>query len=195
MDRFLREGALTRHPLQGSQHAYQGGKSTKTGLHSLVTKIECSIQKKQFSLAVFMDIQGTFDSTTFAAIQEALESHGVGKTVKMLKCRNIQLTYQGESVEARVVKGCPQGGVLSPPLWCMDIDSLLLKQNALRYTAQAYADDLVIVIHGKHLNTVADLMQRSLRVVNSWCKTKGLSVNPDKTEVLLFTRKRNRVAK
>ncbi len=33
-------------------------------------------------------------------------------------------------------------------------------------------------------------MQGSLRVVDSWCKIKGLSVNPEKTEVLLFTRKR-----
>ncbi len=36
-------------------------------------------------------------------------------------------------------------------------------------------------------------MQGSLRVVDSWCKTKGLSVNPEKTEVLLFTRKRKTV--
>ncbi len=68
MDRFLREGTLTRHPLQESQHAYQGRKSTKTALHLLVTKIQCSMKKKQFALAVFMDIQGAFDSTTFAAI-------------------------------------------------------------------------------------------------------------------------------
>ncbi len=58
------------------------------------------------------------------------------------------------------------------------------------YTAQAYADDLAIVIQDKHLNTVTDLMQGSLKVVDSWRKTKGLSVNPEKTESLLFTRKR-----
>ncbi len=108
----------------------------------------------------------------------------------MLKCGNIHLTYQGESVEARVVKGCPQGGVLLPLLWCMVVDSLLLKLNALGYTAQAYADDLAIVIQGKHLNIVADLMQGSLGVADSWCKSKGLSVNPEKTEVLLITRKK-----
>ncbi len=32
--------------------------------------------------------------------------------------------------------------------------------------------------------------QGSLRVVDSWCNTKGLSVNPEKTEVLLFITKR-----
>ncbi len=33
-------------------------------------------------------------------------------------------------------------------------------------------------------------MQGSFRVVDSWCKTKGLSVNSEKTEVLFFTRKK-----
>ncbi len=72
----------------------------------------------------------------------------------------------------------------------MAIDSLLLKLNVLVYTAQAYADDLAIVIQGKHLNTVADIMQGSVRLMDSWCKTKGLSANPKKIEVILFTRKR-----
>ncbi len=137
-----------------------------------------------------MDKQGAFDSTTFAAIQEAPESRNVGRTVirwivNMLKCRNIHFTYQGESVESSVVKGCPQEGVLSSLLWCIVVDSLLLKLNASGYAAQTYADDLMIVIQGKHLNTVADLMQGNLRVVDSWCKTKGLSINPEKIEVLL----------
>ncbi len=88
------------------------------------------------------------------------------------------------------MKGCPQGEVLSPLLWCLVIDSRLLKLNVLGYTVQAYADDLATVIQGKHLNTVAKVMQGSLRVVDSRCKTKGLSINPEKTEVLLFNRKR-----
>ncbi len=54
----------------------------------------------------------------------------------------------------------------------MVVDSLLLKLNALEYIAPAYMDDLAIVIQGKHLNTVADLMQGSLRVV-------GIGVKPN----------------
>ncbi len=55
---------------------------------------------------------------------------------------------------------------------------------------QAYADNSVIVVMSNHLDTATDLMQSGLRVVNSWCKTKELSVNSEKTEVVLFTRKR-----
>ncbi len=37
--------------------------------------------KKQFALAVFMDIRGVFDSTTFVGMQDELESCDVGRTV------------------------------------------------------------------------------------------------------------------
>ncbi len=102
--------------------------------------MECSIQEKQYVLAVFMDKEVAFDSTTFVAIQEVLESRDIGRTVirrmaNMLKCRNIHLTYWGESVDARVVKGCSLGGVLSPLLCGMVVDNLLLKLNAMEYTA------------------------------------------------------------
>ncbi len=46
----------------------------------------------------------------------------------------------------------------------MIFESLLLKVNAMEYTAQDYADDQAIVIQGKYFSTVADPIQGSLRV-------------------------------
>ncbi len=40
------------------------------------------MQEKQYALAVFMDIQGAFDFTAFAAIQEVLERRNVDKSVR-----------------------------------------------------------------------------------------------------------------
>jgi hypothetical protein len=34
-------------------------------------------------------------------------------------------------------------------------------------------------------------MQVAMKVVEEWCRDVGLSVNPDKTATILFTRKRN----
>ncbi len=74
---------------------------------------------------------GAFNSTTSAAIQEALESCDIGRTVirwivnNMLKFRDTYLTYQDKRVETSFPKGCPQREVLSPKLWCMVVDSPL----------------------------------------------------------------------
>jgi len=54
--------------------------------------------------------------------------------------------------------------------------------------AQGYADDGVILMRGKFLNTICDVMQRMLCGVERWCHVKTLSVNPSKTEIILFTR-------
>ncbi len=74
-------------------------------------EVECENRGAQTSfhnqlytlLTVFMDISGAFDSTTFAAIREAVKSRGVGP----IKIRQIIfLTYQDESAEVKSVEGC-----------------------------------------------------------------------------------------
>ena len=54
----------------------------------------------------------------------------------------------------------------------------------------AYADDVVILISGKHLPTITNLMESALKELSEWAKLNGLGVNPSKTELVLFTRKR-----
>jgi hypothetical protein len=45
---------------------------------------------------------------------------------------------------------------------------------------------------GKFPNTVSGLMQRSLHSVEVWCDGHVLSVNPDKTGLVAFTRRKLR---
>jgi hypothetical protein len=64
-----------------------------------------------------------------------------------------------------VRRGCPQGGVLSPLLWNMVINSLLVCLNNESLWAQGFADDIAIVINGKFLSTVCELMQKALFII------------------------------
>nr|CAH7747666.1 unnamed protein product [Callosobruchus chinensis] len=57
--------------------------------------------------------------------------------------------------------------------------------------AQGYADDIVILIRGKHMGTCLEIMQRALSIVERLCVTEGLSVNPSKTIMVPFTKQRN----
>ncbi len=127
-----------------------------------------------------MDIQEAFDSTTFAATQDALARRNMGKTmiswiVNTLSCRSVHWTYQGNSAEAKVVKGCPQGEVLFPLLGCMVVDSLLQQLNAEGYLKQGYAVDPAMMVTRKHLSTAGELTRRGLRKIDTWCKTEGLT--------------------
>lgn len=54
---------------------------------------------------------------------------------------------------------------------------------------QGYSDDLTILIRGKFESTLGDRLRFSLKIVENWCRAKGLEVNPDKTDIVLFSRR------
>jgi hypothetical protein len=92
-------------------------------------------------------------------------------------------------VRVAVARGCPQGGVLSPLLWCLVVNDLIARLNMGGVYYQGYAD-ICLLAGGKFPNTVSELMQGALYTVEKWCDEAGLSVNPDKTDLVVFTKKR-----
>lgn len=194
-DRYLREKVLAHLPLHPNQHAYSSGKSTESALHAVVTKIEVAIKNKTMCLGTFIDIEGAFDKTRFTSITAALVRHGVNAVMinwinNMLSQRVIRLG-EDKTRQARVAKGCPQGGVLSPLLWNMVVNDLITKLNNSHHYAIGYADDIAILTSGIHAGTVCDVTCSALSIVERWCSDNELSVNPRKTEMVMFTNKRN----
>jgi hypothetical protein len=121
VERYIRDDSLRKYPLHHNEHAYQTGKCTETALHNVVTRIENAIEHRDIALGAFLDIEGAFYRTSFDIIKQAAERHGIDPTIcrwicAMLESRNIKATLSGETLGAAAVRGCPQGGVLSPLL-------------------------------------------------------------------------------
>jgi hypothetical protein len=83
----------------------------------------------------------------------------------MLSNHMVRAEIRGVSSTMMVRRGCPQGGVLSPFLWNMVINSLLGRLNNESLGAQEFADDIAIVINGKFLITIYEFMQKALSIV------------------------------
>ena len=49
-----------------------------------------------------------------------------------------------------------------------------------------YADDILFIVRRMHLDALMGVMQQTLKVVDTWCRTTRLSVNPGNTEVVIF---------
>jgi hypothetical protein len=96
----------------------------------------------------------------------------------------------GSNLTAEVVGGCPQGGVLSPLLWNLVVDRLLVATNGLGFSIFGYADDIVTIVQGKSARTVRELMQGALNVVVKWALKEGLNISPHKTAIVPFTNRR-----
>jgi hypothetical protein len=126
----------------------------------------------------------------------AASNHGVNNTCcrwlrDTLKGRKVQATMFNETLQVSVARSCPQGGVLSPLLWDLVAEDLLVTLNNQGYYIQGYADDIVILILGKHANMLSELMQSALEIVEGWCLKEKLQVNPSKTSLIPFTNKKN----
>jgi len=113
--------------------------------------------------------------------------------------RSIKATLEGRvavatlneiSLRFAISRGCPQGGVLSPLLWCLMVNNLITRLSGGGVFIQGYADDICLLAVGKFPNMASGLMQWALSTIEIWCNKVGLSVNPDKTGLVAFTRKR-----
>ena len=199
VDLYVRSDVLCGNPLHGGQHAYLPGRSCESALHSLVTKIERGMDSKEYCLGVFLDIQGAFNAVKHASIKEALENRGADKGVtawieELLGGQIVQATLHGRVVEAKVSRGFLQGGVISPILWDMVMDSLLLEIDHSFGGAvhcQAFADDVALLVVGLCLATVCSLMQQAVDRILKWCERNEVSIHPQKGETCLFTKRRD----
>ena len=195
IDRQIRAVSLRQNPLCHEQHAYQRGRSTMTALHKLTQHLESALEHNEHALACFIDIEGAFDRATFESFKQSALAHCIDPLLirwilSMLENRVLTAELRGSNVSMRPVKGCPQGGVLSPLIWILIADGLIRKLNEARIFTIGYADDFSIVTRGKFLNTVFDRMSEALSIVTAFTEANGLSVNPTKTGLMLFTRKR-----
>ena len=100
------------------------------------------------------------------------------------------VTLKEFSLKFVISRGCPQGGVLSPLLWCLVVDDLITRLSGSSVLIQGYADDICLLVVGKFPKTVSGFKQWALSTAGIWCNEDGLSVNPDKTGLVAFTRKR-----
>jgi hypothetical protein len=80
--------------------------------------------------------------------------------------------------------------MLLPLVWSLVVDGLLRELNEGGYHAVEYADDIAILINGKLPETVSEVLQTALGLIQQWCDRTGLSINPSKTVLISFTKKK-----
>lgn len=104
----------------------------------------------------------------------------------MLESRIINSSLREDRLR-RIVT--PQILVLSPLLWQLSVNVILRQFKNRISEIEAYVDDVVILISGKFLSTITNVIQIALTQSSVWAVEKGLGENPVKTERVLFTKK------
>ena len=141
---YLERDTNIDRKLTKNQFGFRKRKSTEAAIHRLTRKIEDAIQNGQFALGVFLDVEGAFDNIKYNSIWKALNKAKVPPIVanwirEMLNDRSIILELHGYQIKKKIFKGCPQGGILSPLLWNLTLNTLLADQRLNPDFIQAFA--------------------------------------------------------
>ena len=90
-----------------------------------------------------------------------------------------------------LTRGTPQGGILSPLMWNLLFDELLLRMQEFSAAKSfGYADDGMFLVSGICPNTLVDIAQPVIDCAIAWGKENELQFSTKKTVAILFTRKR-----
>ena len=181
--------------LSASQYGFRAGVATETALHEFVRRVSIFVGKKP-PLGIFLDIVGAFDNVTFRRFVAALRGLGMSKIFTswietLLRHRTVQVELCGDKVKREVVKRNPQGGILSSFLWNCVLNSLLLELRSRGFYVQAYADDLAVLVTGADMLWIRGMAQKAINIAENCALEQELQFSCKKTEIVLFTHKRN----
>ncbi len=190
----LEETVLKDCSIHKNQHAFRKGRSTESALSDIVDHLESSTLRGGTAIGVFLDIEGAFDNLLPAGVIQSLQKrktpeHLIQWFQNYLVSRYVAVDYKGVNAIRRLVKGTPQGGVLSPVLWNLAFDEVLSMVEGTAIKAFGYADDLALVGRGPDPTTNISQIQIVLDRVTAWGQSQGLKFSPSKSVAVAFTRK------
>jgi hypothetical protein len=89
-------------------------------------------------------------------------------------------TLAGKTLEGSVARGCLQQDVLLSLLCSLDVDKFMDGLSEKGCYTMGYAVDTTILNSGNFLQIVSELLQEVLSVLQQWCETTHLPINPQK---------------
>ena len=190
----IEETALSENPISDRQHAYRSDASTESAILSTIDRIERELVDNKFVVMVTLDISNAFNGLETGPLCESFIEKGVdGETVEfyrvLLDHRLITIEEKGKSLNIRLTRGVPQGGVGSTNGWNIVSDRLDKRLADLKKQIWAclFADDTSMLASGANLTDVCKRMQAAIRETERWAHEHGLTISSEKSEMMIIT--------
>ena len=178
--------------LPDEQFGFRPKHSTTDQLLRVVEFANTSFEWKQVTGAVFLDISKAFDTVWHDGLVFKLRRAKIPLSMcqlihSFLELRSFQAKIGNAISQPKLLEaGVPQGSVLSPLLYAIYTADI---PNSSRTTLAIYADDTAILTRSKHPQLATQYLQETVDLIEDWCTTWLIKVNPEKSAALLITRR------
>ena len=189
----------TNNCLYENQFGFRKHHSTNHVLIAITEKIRHTLDNNHYMRGVFLDFQKAFDTVNHDILSSKLHYYGIRDTpVKLIKLDLIngkQYTYinDTESIALISAHGVPQGSAYGPLLFFIYINDI---NKVIQYSVMHhFADDTNLLQSSNSLKQINKYVNHDLKLIVHWLQVNRISLNLDKTEIVIFRPKRKQITK
>jgi hypothetical protein len=173
-----------------NQFGFIPGKSTTKLLETVTYGINTQLDKRNFVLAVLLDLTKAFDTLQHSIIIQKLKNIGIGGPLLTLfknylnDRQTVVRIKKTDSLPMVQKYGVIQGSPLAPLLFNIYINDI--QHCNFRGQIYNYADDTILLLAHKNLTLAVKNMQHDLNLITTYFHNNFIHINTKKTKAIIF---------
>ena len=176
-----------------NQFGFQQNSSTENAVLQIFEKLLTSLDQKETTCSVFVDLRKAFDTVNHSILLSKLHKYGVrGVSYELLESYlsdrwQYSVVNSFKSQMRRITCGVPQGSTLGPLLFLIYVNDMYL---ATKLNLNLFADDAYFSFSSTSPQLLEDTVNEELDKILNWLNTNKLTINLSKTTYMIFCKKR-----